>query len=168
MNFNRFQKNKGFTLIEMLVSIALFSIVLTIVIGSIFTIVDSNKKARSLSTVMNNLNFAVESMTRDIKTADPGSSLYKITEGVLSLRDDQNINVVYEKRGDLLMKSKNSSETNLLPEEVVVGQFDVDVIRSSSGQPRVFIYLKGYVELSEKTKSDFVIQTTVSPRKLNI
>ena len=60
-------QQKGFTLIEMLDSVALFSVVLVVTLGSILTIMDSNKKARSLMSVMNNLNFSIDSMTRSIK-----------------------------------------------------------------------------------------------------
>lgn len=64
------QKNKaaGFTLIELMVSVAIFAIVLLFALGSIITIVDANRKARTLTSVMNNVNFSFENMTRSLKT----------------------------------------------------------------------------------------------------
>lgn len=66
---NRADKNtKGFTLIELLVSVALFTIVMVISVAAILSIIGGNKKAQAINAVVNNLNFAIESMVRDMKT----------------------------------------------------------------------------------------------------
>ena len=62
------KQNRGFTLIEVMVSVSLFAMVMTLSLGAILSIVDGNKKAQAINAVANNLNFAVESMVRDIKT----------------------------------------------------------------------------------------------------
>lgn len=59
---------RGFTLIEMLVAVALFAVVMLVSTAVIFSIIGGNKKAQGINAVSNNLNFAVESMVRDIKT----------------------------------------------------------------------------------------------------
>jgi prepilin-type N-terminal cleavage/methylation domain-containing protein len=68
-NFNKKNKhNKGFTLIEVLVSLSLFSVVLVIVGGTIVSVIGINKRNQLISSVVNNLNYSVDSMVRDIKT----------------------------------------------------------------------------------------------------
>ena len=67
-NMKNIFNKKGFTLIEMLVSVAIFSIVLMIALGSILSIVAANRKARALTAVMNNITFGFENMTRALKT----------------------------------------------------------------------------------------------------
>jgi type II secretory pathway pseudopilin PulG len=57
-------KKSGFLLIELIVALFIFSMVATVSIGSIITIFDANKKAQSLQSVMNNLNLAMDSMTK--------------------------------------------------------------------------------------------------------
>ncbi len=59
---------KGFTLIEMLVSVALFTIVMTVGLGVILSVVEGNKKTQSINSVVNNLNSSIDSMVRDMKT----------------------------------------------------------------------------------------------------
>lgn len=59
---------KGFTLIETMVSVSIFLIVMTIVLGALLAIIDGNKKTQAINSVANNLNAAIESFTRDIKT----------------------------------------------------------------------------------------------------
>lgn len=58
---------RGFTLVEALVSVAIFSIIMLLATGSVFMIVNANKKTHSLKSVMTNLNFALESMTREMR-----------------------------------------------------------------------------------------------------
>jgi prepilin-type N-terminal cleavage/methylation domain-containing protein len=71
MKVNFIQKNnshkRGFTLLEMLVAVTLFTIITTMSIGSLVTVFDANRKTQSLRTVMENLNFTMEGMSREIK-----------------------------------------------------------------------------------------------------
>lgn len=50
-----------------MVSITIFSIVMLVSIGALLSIIDANRKAQSLKSVMNNLNFALENMSRNIR-----------------------------------------------------------------------------------------------------
>lgn len=59
---------KGFTLIEIMVSISIFSIVMLIVIGALLMLNDANKKSQAVRSVVDNLNFAIEDMSRKMKT----------------------------------------------------------------------------------------------------
>lgn len=61
------QYSAGFTLIEMMVAVALFSIVMTISVGALLALVDANRKAQALQSVMNNLNVALDGMVRNIR-----------------------------------------------------------------------------------------------------
>lgn len=67
-NIQDSNSQKGFTLIEMLVSVGLFLVVMTIVLGAVLSIIDGNKKTQAINNVSNNLSASIESMTRDIKT----------------------------------------------------------------------------------------------------
>lgn len=58
---------KGFTLIEIIVSLAIFTIVAVIAVGAFLKIVDANTKSQTLKTAINNVNFALESMTREMR-----------------------------------------------------------------------------------------------------
>jgi prepilin-type N-terminal cleavage/methylation domain-containing protein len=61
-------RNRGFTLIELMVSVALFAIIMVMALGALLSISAADRKAETIESVMNNLNFAVESMTRTIRT----------------------------------------------------------------------------------------------------
>jgi prepilin-type N-terminal cleavage/methylation domain-containing protein len=59
--------NRGFTLLEMIVSLALFSIVALVAVSALTRIVGLNRQAQTLHAAMNNLGFALESMSRELR-----------------------------------------------------------------------------------------------------
>jgi len=61
-------KQSGFTLIEMLVSLSLFTVVITITVGSLLVLINGNRELVSTQSVMDSLSFSLDSMTREIRT----------------------------------------------------------------------------------------------------
>lgn len=61
-------QRKGFTLLEMIVSLALFAVVAIVAVGALVRIVGLNRQAQSLQSSMNNVGFALESMSRELRT----------------------------------------------------------------------------------------------------
>lgn len=59
--------SRGFTLVEMIVAVALFSVVMLVCVGALLSLVTANRKAQALQSVMNNLNVAVDGMVRAIR-----------------------------------------------------------------------------------------------------
>ena len=57
----------GFTLIEIIVSLALFAVVAVVAIGAFLKIVDANRRAEAIESAVNDTNFALESMVRDLR-----------------------------------------------------------------------------------------------------
>ena len=70
------QKEKGFSLIEMIVSLGLFSVVITIAVGALLVMVNADRQLQAEQSVMSNLAFALDSMTRELRT---GSNYYCYT-----------------------------------------------------------------------------------------
>lgn len=73
------KKQSGFTLIEIIVSLALFSVVITIAVGALLILIASNRQLQSEQSVLTNLSFALDSMTREIRT---GTNYYCDTRNV--------------------------------------------------------------------------------------
>ena len=75
-------KNRGFTLIEMLVSVAIFTIVMVVALGALLSLSEADRKAQTINAAVNNLSFAVDSMSRLIRTGldyDCGASDNTVT-----------------------------------------------------------------------------------------
>ena len=58
---------KGFTLVEMIVAIALFAVVMLVAVGALLSLTGAHRKAQALQTVMNNLNISLDGMVRNIR-----------------------------------------------------------------------------------------------------
>lgn len=58
---------EGFTLVEMMVAMSLFAVVMTVSTGALLSMVEANRKAQALQSVMNNLNVALDGMVRSIR-----------------------------------------------------------------------------------------------------
>ena len=67
MKSSTLHTQRGFTLIEMMVAVALFAVVMTISVGALLSLVDASRKAQALQSVMNNLNVALDGMVRNIR-----------------------------------------------------------------------------------------------------
>ncbi|MAZ56469.1 hypothetical protein CL653_01640 [bacterium] len=61
-------KQRGFSLIELLIALTLFSGVITMVTGVVLTMVDANAKSQNIQLLTNNLTFALDSLSREIRT----------------------------------------------------------------------------------------------------
>lgn len=72
---------RGFTLIEMIVSLGVFAIVVTITTGALLTLVYSNQRYQNEQNVMTNLSFALDSMTREMRM---GTNYYCASAGSAS------------------------------------------------------------------------------------
>lgn len=99
-------RTRGFTLIEMMVSLGLFTIILFIATSAFLTIVDADRKSRATRIAMDNLNLALEDISRRVKT---GTSYYcgESTTGTLdctgttlsssfSFNDQASVRVIYK------------------------------------------------------------------------
>lgn len=181
------KKQTGFTLIEMMVSIALFSIVMTASIGSILVISDSNKKARSLMSVMTNLNFAVDSITRSFKTGEIKGTIQlsdcittnEISYSELSITEEfkkrsvtycfEPKNVTTNTNGRITKQAQGQANaTPITSPDVDIKYLEFDLTGTNlKQQPILTITMEGTVKVSPKISSNFSLQTSVSQRKLN-
>lgn len=60
----------GFTLIEMLVSLALFAAVSTVATSTLLALVDASAKSQNIEEIMSNMSFVLDSISREIRTGD--------------------------------------------------------------------------------------------------
>lgn len=193
MNKFNYKKERGFTLIEMMVSVSIFAIVLIVAMGAILTIVDANRKSRTLTSVMNNISFSFDSITRTIKsgtdpiTFDGGKSISVCSINLNSNNPDnfERVKVVYkhnfdDKSIERCVTASGCSgacsvfspitapevDVNNLNFEIIAGGQIVNSVEPGE-HPRVLITIDGEANLN-KIKSEFSMQTTVDQRRLNL
>lgn len=101
---------RGYTLLEMTVSVGLFSLVMLLATGAFLKFISLDRKARYTNDVVNNLTFAMDSMTRSIRTGSyyrcggdgQGPNCWPPTAGrnSFSFLDDRGRRVTYLLRTD--------------------------------------------------------------------
>ncbi len=62
--FHLKMNSRGFSLVEMVVSVGLFAVIMLVAMGALLSLVEANRKSRVLESVMNNLNISLDSMVR--------------------------------------------------------------------------------------------------------
>jgi prepilin-type N-terminal cleavage/methylation domain-containing protein len=60
-------KSKGFTLIEIIVSLAIFSIVAVIAIGALVRVTGANRQAQAIQSGVNNVSFLLDAISREMR-----------------------------------------------------------------------------------------------------
>lgn len=174
---------RGFTLIEIMVSLSVFIIIMTVSLGSILSILDANDKAQTKKTAMDNLNFALESMARTVRfgtnyrcsatTTNPPAEQDCTSGGsALSIRSAEGALIVYSLSGGRLMKTVNGVPSAMTSSEITVNRVTFYVFNSAVypdlGQPKVLLVLSGTVGNKVGTQSAFNLQTLMSQRKIDI
>ena len=125
----------GFTLVEMIIALAIFAMVALVSVGALVKVMGESRRAQAIQTVVTNIGFVVESMSRELRT---GSSFYcqnlpsnTITAGSISyqtcdappgnliafLTSDVDVNgcplaVAYKIEGNQLEKAKQNMCTD--------------------------------------------------------
>ncbi len=191
------QARRGFTLIEVMVAVTIFAIVMMVGVGALLSLVATNKRAQAINSVMNNLNAALEDMSRTIrvgttyhcetsptppppatlavtKDCSGGSGKLLAFESAEGDPNDPTDQWVYRLNGTQLERSTsagaNGTWVAITAPEVSVTSFDFYVIgstRSDGVQPRVLMRIKGSAVVPGGTTT-FTVQATVVQRLLDL
>ncbi len=180
-NFLRGMKNRGFTLVEILVAVAIFSITIGAISGIFVSVLQIQRRGLSNQEIIDSISYNLEYMSRALRMArkqtaqlpsciDNGLN-YKITRAGngINFLDYQGVcREIYLNGGRIYLDNDNSP---LTPTALEVSSLKFNLIGESDAdnlQPRVTIAFtiknktqdpKGQVQLN--------IQTTVSQRELD-
>ncbi len=189
MFYKKIKINSAFTLIELMVATTLFTIIMLMGVGSLITSSNSSKNAQKLRIAVDNINFAMESMARELRT---GTS-YLCGTGGVSMADinakgdctsSENGNaiaftpqqttgaptrVAYRLNNGKIERCENnvSSCVSLISNDVNIEKIKFVVLGSllspNTIQPSVKIFIRGVVNVDE-TPTPFILQTIASQR----
>jgi prepilin-type N-terminal cleavage/methylation domain-containing protein len=193
LNKRKRNPTRGFSLVEMMVAVALFAVVMTISVGSLLSLVNADKKAQALKSVMNNLNFALENMSRNMRVgtsyhcstsasvpADTTTPNDCINGGVLVAFEghagdpaDSSDQIIYRFTSGRIEKSENGggSFIAITAPEVTINEMKFYVTGTTAGdteQPRIVMTISGSAGIKDATETSFNLQTTISQRLTDI
>lgn len=182
----RERSERGFTLVEMIVAVGLFAIVMLIAVTTLLSLIDANRKARTLQSVVNNLNVALDGMVRSLRMGNTyrcggGDPVLggpnSCPNGDTSLSFINNDGVVIEYEWDSNAKRLQITRGAGLPAyltapEVQITEMTFYVSGTTPGdtaQPKVVMLIKGIANAAQtKLQSTFSIQSTAVQRVLDL
>ena len=188
--------SRGFTLIEMIVAVALFAVVMLVSTAALLSLVGANRKAHALQSVINNFSIALDGMTRSIRmgseyhcgagditapqsceSGDTKLAFKPFCEG--DCDPLERWIYIYDTNGTFcgqarLCKSENNGANYyaVTARDVTIEDFTFYVVGTTRGdtiQPKVVVAVSGAAGGSNvKTKTTFSIQATAVQRILDI
>ncbi|MAG12317.1 hypothetical protein CL630_00710 [bacterium] len=185
-NTAKIHTKRGFTLIEMIIAVSLFVVVMVISMGALLSMIDANRKAQALRTVMDNLNFAVENVTREMRVGfdyhcgtfgdfDDPRDCPLGGDTIIAFKDSEGELLIFKFEDGRIKKSENEGESflSITAPEITIDMNDSRffVLGSQSGdmlQPKVLMVVRGTAGLTDKVQTTFNLQTTASQRLLDI
>ncbi len=161
---------KAFTLPEILVSLFIFSIAITLLIPIFINISRSYRAIAGFINAQNNLRFVLELMTREIKE---GTNYQKPSYGVFSFINQDGEKIKYQLKNYVIERSVNGMTYPLTDKRLEVKDFDVILFCQNNDltcQPRVTFIIKiepaSEIESEKFSSFSFALQTSITQRKL--
>ena len=171
-----------------MVSIAVFSIVMVTAMSALINVIDADSKAQAIKTAVDNVNFALDGISRDMRMGKE-YSCYKADTNSFSgdcplggdgvrFKSSKSGNpyIYYKINGTHLESCVSSGDTHadgcdstysaLTSAEVDLKSVKFYVIGTGDDtkQPRVVITVSGEAGSKAKTRTNFDLQTSVSQR----
>ena len=135
----KLKASSGFTLIEMMIAFAVFAIIMVISVGSLISLIEANHKAQALKTVVNNLHFALENMSRNIRTGTNYRCSFEGDSNPVSVTQTRNCATIPGER--LVFKTRDG-------EYMLYELSDGAIVRSKNGDPAVLLTQANFIPIT--------------------
>ena len=173
---NRTETEKGFTLMEVMVSVSIFAIIITVGIGSLLTIFGTLQKTKNDQQTMDSLSFVLDTMTRRIRTGYD----YTGDSSTITFKDQDygttNVPVTYTVQANpldndalQLFMTDVTGTFDITPDNLIINNFSIEITGTDPNdgiQPMVQIHLAGVLK-NGKRESPMSLQAVVSQRILD-
>lgn len=170
----KLKRQQGFTLIEMMVSVSIFVIVAFIVVSTLLTLSYAYKKAQKMRLLMDNFNFALQSMSINIREGinyqfPCGNSDCISFVSVDNWLQGNNSRICYSLDNKIIKKCQgicpcSSNSSNLTSPDISVEKLSFKFEQSSSARKLVKILINGSAGKNDKERTSFFIQNTIVQR----
>jgi prepilin-type N-terminal cleavage/methylation domain-containing protein len=170
---NLHKPESGFSLVEMIVAVAIFTGVAVIATSALLSVIDANERTQSLTQTNNNLNFSMQTMVREIRNGfsygcdadNPEDNSTCTTSSEFGFKNAERklVGFKLDTSSDVIKRNGNS----LTPDNVKITHlnFTVRGAESNNEQSRVIITVQAESGAGD-TKKTVNLQTTAAQRLL--
>jgi prepilin-type N-terminal cleavage/methylation domain-containing protein len=168
---HKIQDKKGFSVIELVIGVTVFSIVVSLSLGLFGSVLQGQRAAFAIQEVQNNVRFAFELMAKEMRTGED-FSLNSPQE--ISFTNSDGVDIIYRLNGTALERS-DSGGSGFLPVtsdeiKVLALKFDLRLTVPGPvrpGQPFITIHMR--VQGAGARPEELInidLETSVSQRRL--
>jgi len=170
-------QQSGYTLVELIVAVGLFAFVMTLSSGAYLMMIGLNRQAQGIATGIDDLSFALETMTRDIRTG----SAYSCggigdCDGMSSFSfvNRHGVSVTYSLSDASLVKMSNSVNSTLTDPSVTISSLMFYAAGTRPAplgdyqQSHVVIIVSGTVSTGAGKEEPFTVETSATMRGTDI
>ncbi len=167
-------RTRGFTLIEMVVSIGIFLVIITIGMSAMIGTIEANRKSQASTLVLSNLSLAIEAMSKSLRVAYSSTASGSYTGGgtyiqFIPASGVGTVRYEYDSGTHAIKRTTDNGSggvyiSNITAPEVYIDELTFTIINTVNTQPKVRILLRGHVGEKITSKSEFYIQSLVSQR----
>lgn len=170
---------RGYTLLEMTVSVGIFSLIMLAATGAYLKLIALDREARATNELVTNLSFAVDSMSRAVRTGSDykcNKTGTNCTNGTsLRFTDDQGRQVDLEVAGGRITETISGSAVPLTDPRIAIDTMSF-IVRGvgaaeacgSRIQPQVIFVIKGSLVTGQGDTASFNIQGSATQRILDL
>ena len=170
---------RGYTLLELIVSIGLFSIVMLVVTSAYLALISMDREARATNELVANLSFATESMMRNIRTGTAyscGSGNGSCTQ--FSFLDSQGQSMTYRLKSNNTIGQCSGGSTCVDASAIPLTDTRITIqaltfyVRgvgtSDVQQPQVTVTIKGTMATDAGKTTSFNIESSATQRLIEL
>ena len=168
--YNLHKSQKGFTLLELLTGVSIFSITILSMVAIFNKVIISQKKAIISQSIQNNIRFALEFMNKEIRMAQKSpadkcanNKVYDFTNGILTFENKNGECIKYSKINDQLYRSVDDVALPMTSEELKISNLNFYI--DNTNQPIITYTMKLESKNGRKINlSPINIQSTLTSR----
>ena len=174
--------SRGYTLVELIVAVGLFALIMTLASGAYLIMISTNQRAQAISTGIDDLSFALEIMTREIRTGTSyncgGGGDCPNGGNSFSFTNENNEPIAYNLGGfapnQYIQRTKNTITKSFTGPSVNISLLmfyvtgTAGTLADDYDQPHVTIVVKGTVSAGHGTPESFSVEAAATMRETDI
>ena len=164
---------KGYTLIELIVAVGLFALIMTLVSGAFIMMISLDRQTQDVATGIDNLSFALETMTRTIRTG----TTYSCNGGgdcasggtTFSVTNTSGTSVSYAlSNGVITQNSVPLTDPSVHVSSLTFYASGTSKTPTDYTQPYVTMIVSGSISSTQRKTQSFTVETSATMRGTDI
>lgn len=169
---------QGYSLLEVLVSLTIFSLVILAAMNIFQAVINGQREAIVSRNLQESLRFTIDVMSKEIRSAKPDDSgvcnglpgkifSTDVSSSSLKFVNADNECVNFSVANQAVVVNRATFRATTTPDNIKVNNFKVNIIENDVSQPRVTFRIEVEASTTPGRKQKLSVQTTISSKFIN-